>query len=950
MSEIDPVIFDFKARVDGYLADIRRTTAAVDQNIGRQENRIRSLDAEFQRSSGSIGRSLKVLAGTLATFFTGRELIGLLDSFTRLQNNLRVAGLEGDALAQVQGNLLGLSQKYGVELESLTGVFLKASLAQKELGASTEQIVQLNEIVAASLKVTGTSAEQAQGALLQLGQALGSGVVRAEEFNSILEGALPLAQAAARGIDGMGGSVVRLWAEIANGNVTSQEFFQGVLRGGAQTLEDAEKATLTLAGGVTALTSSLTVYFGQADKANGVSAALGLALGELAENLDTIIPALAAIATALGVGFATSAIRAQAAALSLTGALRGTLALLGGTAGIAITAVVLGLGQMVVANRNAEAAMLANARAAQDLGIELSAAEKAALAAANETAGIGADAATAEPKIWSFANAVDGLTESLYKQAKAARAARIELLAQKEDEATSRLTEARSNTTAGQVSLAQGGFGKIGQGDILGGLGDVGTAAIGRLNNFFRGGKPARQAESTIADAQAVRAAAVREIERLRNTPIGAADVPAAGGGATPAASGKKTAPKKGPRGETAEEAARRRAVAEARVDDEIARLGVDRLRSVAEITGLAEDRAAAEVAGLEADRKSFDRQVALDEQLTAAQRTDLTAARDAADAQRRRAIEIDRSAGLAREQLQREGAVNRLDQELTAARGAVNDRTAAERGMTELRQIDAQFSQRQDEAEQDYADAVKAGNTVAADIASAELERLTELRALAKEAARLRNLSPLDQLREELSQTRGQIAEDVQRVEVKALRGLEDGLVDAIRGAEDLGDVFSNVADQIIADLLRIAIQQTIIKPLADLLGGGGGLGGGIFGGIFSFLGGLFGGGKASGGRVEAGTLYRVNEGAGEGRSEFFRPDIGGQVIPLGNANAMLARGGNGPSGPVVVRLQLSGDIEARMVEKAVGVVVEFEQAVGEQRMRNTAAFTFNEAQRPRM
>lgn len=890
------------------------------------------------RSSGAIGGTIKGLAATFATAFTGRELLGMLDTFTRLQNNLRVAGLEGDALAQVQGNLLGLSQKYGVELESLTGVFLKASLAQKELGASTEQIVQLNEIVAAALKVTGTSAAQAQGALLQLGQALGSGVVRAEEFNSILEGALPLAQAAARGIDGMGGSVAKLRAEIANGNVTSQEFFQGVLRGGAQTLKDAEKATLTLAGGVTALTSSLTVYFGEADAANGVSAALGIALGELAENLDTIIPALAAIAAALGVGFVTNAIRAQAATLALTGALRGTLALLGGPTGIAITAVVLGLGQMVVANRNAEAAILANARAAQELGVELSAAEKAALAAAGETAGIGKDAATAEPKIWSFANAVDGLTHSLWEQAKAARAARIELLAQKEDEATARLTEARSNTTAGQVSLAQGGFGKIGEGDILGGLGDVGKAAVGRLNNFFRGGKPGRQADTTIADAQAIRAAAVREIERLRNTPIGAADVPKTGGGASAATpTAKKAASKAGRTGETAEDAARRKAEASARLEDEIARLGVDRLRSVAEITGLSADRAAAELAALKADRESFDRQVVLDNQLNETQRRDLSAARDAADAQRRRAIELDQRAGLAREQLQRESAVNDLDQELNAARGSVNDRTAAQRGMTDLRQIDLQFSKRLDEAQQDYAEAVVAGNTVAADIASAELARLTELRGLAEEAARLRNLSPLEELRDELSQTRGEIAEDFERVEVKALLNLEDGIVDAITGAKSLGDAFGSVADQIIADLIRIAVQQAIIAPLAALLGGGSA--GNVIG---SFIAGLFGGKRATGGPVSPNRAYLV----GERGPEIMVPNSTGQIIANSRLNAV--RPGAGNAAPVVVRLQLSGDLDAQIVERSSQVVVEFERAVGDQRMRSTANFTLAQAQRP--
>lgn len=278
MATADDVIVEFEARVGKYEADLKRAARTFDQTTGSQQARMQQFERQMRASSAQISGSFRNLAGVFASAFSVQQLVRLADSFTRLQNNLKVAGLEGDGLARVQASLLDISQRYGTELEGMTAVFLKASLAQKELGASTSQIIQLNEIVAASLKITGTSAAQAQGALLQLGQALGSGVVRAEEFNSILEGALPLAQAAARGIDGMGGSVAKLRAAVADGNITSKQFFEGVLKGGVQTLADAEKATLTLAGGVTALTSALTVYFGEADKANGVSAALGTAV------------------------------------------------------------------------------------------------------------------------------------------------------------------------------------------------------------------------------------------------------------------------------------------------------------------------------------------------------------------------------------------------------------------------------------------------------------------------------------------------------------------------------------------------------------------------------------------------------------------------------------------------------------------------------------------------
>ena len=159
--EVDPVILEFHARTARFQADLRRTTKSVDEHLGRQGARVQKLEAEFRRSSGAISGTLKGLAATLATAFTGRELAGLLDSFTRFQNQLRVAGLEGQELLYVQQQLRDIGREYGADLESLGSTFSRIAQVQGDLGASTEQIIQLNRIVAASLKVAGTDAQTA---------------------------------------------------------------------------------------------------------------------------------------------------------------------------------------------------------------------------------------------------------------------------------------------------------------------------------------------------------------------------------------------------------------------------------------------------------------------------------------------------------------------------------------------------------------------------------------------------------------------------------------------------------------------------------------------------------------------------------------------------------------------------------------------------------------------
>ena len=173
---------------------------------------------------------------------------------------------------------------------------------------------------------------------------------------------------------------------------------------------------------------------------------------------------------------------------------------------------------------------------------------------------------------------------------------------------------------------------------------------------------------------------------------------------------------------------------------------------------------------------------------------------------------------------------------------------------------------------------------------------------------------SPLEQYRREVAGVGNNINDSLESIEVNGLNSLNDGITEAITGAKSLGDAFKSVADQIISDLIRIAVQQAIIAPLASSLFGGGGnsltsspgdssqilktilggaksVSGGGFGGIISgLLGSIFGGGRAGGGTVGAGTFYKTSEYGTEGYASFKDP---GRVIPLGEMNARQG-GGN--------------------------------------------------------
>ena len=239
----DIVGVELRARTDSYLRNLRNAESQFNARIGNIESRARQMETRFSAFGRSIGRSL---AAGFAASVTFRGIEGLLDSATKIDNSLRIAGLSGQALESVYNALYISAQKNAAPFETLVELYGKAALVQRELGVSSEDLIRFTDNVALALRVAGRDAQSASGALLQLSQALGSGVVRAEEFNSILEGAPTIAQAAAAGLEEAGGSVAKLRKLVIDGKVSSEAFFRAFEAGAPILQEKAANAVLTI--------------------------------------------------------------------------------------------------------------------------------------------------------------------------------------------------------------------------------------------------------------------------------------------------------------------------------------------------------------------------------------------------------------------------------------------------------------------------------------------------------------------------------------------------------------------------------------------------------------------------------------------------------------------------------------------------------------------------------
>ena len=72
-------------------------------------------------------------------------------------------------------------------LEATANLYARISQAGKDLGVTQQQALKITEAINQSIQISGGSAASAEAAITQLIQGLQSGVLRGEEFNSMME-------------------------------------------------------------------------------------------------------------------------------------------------------------------------------------------------------------------------------------------------------------------------------------------------------------------------------------------------------------------------------------------------------------------------------------------------------------------------------------------------------------------------------------------------------------------------------------------------------------------------------------------------------------------------------------------------------------------------------------------------------------------------------------------
>jgi tape measure domain-containing protein len=284
------------ARLDQFERQMKKAADTAQGTTRKIERAAQNMDsrmtAAFSRagmnaSSAMLG-AMSRLGPAVAAAFSVDGLRNFSDQMTRIENSLKMAGYQGESLKSVFSQLFAIAQSQGTPIEALTTLFGRMSQSQKELGASSADMMRFTSGVATALRVQGTDANQARGALMQLSQAMASGTVRAEEFNSINEGATPILKAVANGLTEAGGSVAKLRQLVIDGQVSSEAFFNAFLAGLPELEKTAESAGMTTEQAFTKMANAMIVAASGLDRATNAFSGLIAVLDKTASLLEAI--------------------------------------------------------------------------------------------------------------------------------------------------------------------------------------------------------------------------------------------------------------------------------------------------------------------------------------------------------------------------------------------------------------------------------------------------------------------------------------------------------------------------------------------------------------------------------------------------------------------------------------------------------------------------------------
>ncbi|HHF4103706.1 TPA: tape measure protein [Haemophilus influenzae] len=265
MNAIRELVTLLRYKVDnsGLKAYVVQTQQAAKGIRSNLNNAVDGLRAKFSGAAVSVKEvgnnlkdaknqmlSLRNLVGGYFAMVAGGSAIKIADEWAAVDSRVKLATKSAEEHKYALSQIFDLSQRSGQDYLASADLFSKVNRSAGDLGLSLDDTLNLTEIIGQTMTIGGGDQGAQQAALMQLGQALGSGALRGDELNSIIEQAPRLANAIA---DSFGVPIGQLKDLGKEGKLTSKELAQGLLKQADKIQKEFDQMPKTFGRGMTIL-------------------------------------------------------------------------------------------------------------------------------------------------------------------------------------------------------------------------------------------------------------------------------------------------------------------------------------------------------------------------------------------------------------------------------------------------------------------------------------------------------------------------------------------------------------------------------------------------------------------------------------------------------------------------------------------------------------------------
>ncbi|OVZ87909.1 tape measure protein [Yersinia intermedia] len=299
------IVFEVDMEMGKLLSSQQKVNSQLDQMEGKFDATAKSVD-RAEKSMFSLSRVATALSAAISV----QQITSYGNAWVTVSNKLVNAVRANEDLLTVTNRVFDISQDTRAGLEATATLYGRLERATRSAGTSTADLAKLTTTINKGLVVSGATAEEASSTMIQLSQALASGVLRGEEFNSISENGSRLAVALA---DSLGVTVGQLRAMAAEGKLTTDVVVNGLLKQSDAIAKEFGNTVLTMGQAFTVATNNITKFIGESSSVNTALNIFNQGVITLSENLGTIANVIGVVSTIIGGRYVSALVLASAA-------------------------------------------------------------------------------------------------------------------------------------------------------------------------------------------------------------------------------------------------------------------------------------------------------------------------------------------------------------------------------------------------------------------------------------------------------------------------------------------------------------------------------------------------------------------------------------------------------------------------------------------------------------